>query len=46
MTDVAASPARTIALQHLGDPNAIACEGDVCDIPAHPAHVGVSGEAG
>ena len=33
MTDAATSP-----LTIVGDPNAAVCEGDVCEIPAHPEH--------
>ena len=33
MTDAATSP-----LTIVGDPNAAVCDGDFCEIPAHPEH--------
>jgi hypothetical protein len=43
MTDAAATSqpttaARPLAFTMIGDPDAAACEGDVCLIPAHPEH--------
>ncbi|WP_158000063.1 hypothetical protein [Salinibacterium sp. PAMC 21357] len=33
--DAATKPLPTFALQQLGDPNAVACEGDACIVDDH-----------
>ena len=35
MMDAATKPLQVVPLQVLGDPTALVCEGDFCEIPEH-----------